>query len=331
MNVVQLLRRPRGNSFSIERLFEDVRAHMTTDIQVDTWTCRFLSKGVLPRLFDALTAKTIRADVYHVTGDVHYLTYFLPRKRTILTIHDLVSLQRLRGLKRLALWFFWYYLPVKCATSVTVISDATRKALIEAVPAARDKTIVIHNCVSSEFRPQSKPFNSIKPRILQIGTGPNKNLERVAQAIAALSCTLVVIGELSAAQVTALSNNNIDAENHVHLSREALLEQYLMADILMFASTYEGFGLPIVEAQAVGRPVITSNVTSMPEIAGNCACMVDPFDAQSIKAAVMRLVNDTAYREDLVERGYANVERFSAVAVADRYLDLYKKIACAIA
>ncbi len=135
------------------------------------------------------------------------------------------------------------------------------------------------------------------------------------------------MGPLSDRQRALLADAAIDYENHVGLSREALVEQYRLCDMLLFPSTYEGFGLPIVEAQAVGRPVVTSRVWSMPEVAGGAAEMVDPFDVAGIRAGVERVIADEPYRRDLVERGFANAARFSAAAVAERYAALYREIA----
>jgi glycosyltransferase involved in cell wall biosynthesis len=85
--------------------------------------------------------------------------------------------------------------------------------------------------------------------------------------------------------------------------------------------------LPIVEGQAVGRPVVTSNCSSMAEVAGDSACLVDPLDVASIRAGVARVCGDADYRAELVRRGFENVKRFSARAVAEQYAALYREVA----
>ena len=327
LDIVHFMRHPHPGIFSIERVSEDIRAGLPADCRARTWACRFPSTGLWPRLRDAWAARSAQGDVNHVTGDTHYLTWFLDRRRTVLTIHDLVSLQRLTGLKRWLLWLLWYWLPVKRSSKIVTISQATRQALLESVGCDPDKVVVIHNPVSAEFQPVPKPFDAHCPRILHIGTTPNKNLDRVAQALQGVPCVLVVIGVLSPAQAQVLAHHGIGYESRSSLSREELLDQYRQADLLLFASTYEGFGLPIVEANAVGRPVVTSQVSSMPEVAAGAACLVDPFDVASIRQGVLQVIQQPAYRDDLVRRGHANAARFRPEAVSLRYAQVYRSLA----
>ena len=327
LHITHYLRQPRAGVYSIERLYEDVREALPVDCHAQVWTCRHPSAGLWLRLRDAWAARKAQGDVNHVTGDTHYLTYFLDRRRTMLTVHDLVSLGRLSGIRRWLLWLLWYWLPVRRSQLVVTISEATRTALLDSVRCDPAKVVVVHNPVSAEFQPVPAAFNASHPRILHIGTNPNKNLERVAQALQGIDCTLVVIGRLSQDQFAVLARHGIACENHCNLSRAELLDQYVRADLLLFASTYEGFGLPIIEAQAVGRPVVTSDLCSMPEAAGGAACLVDPYDVSTIRQGVLRVIGDAAYRDDLVARGLINVERFRAAKVAARYAQLYRALA----
>ena len=327
LKVVHFQRKPPLGFFSVERLFEDVRSALPADIAVTVYLNRFLSQGLWQRLVDTLRAARHQGGVNHVTGDVHYLTYLLNRKRTVLTILDCVTLVRLRGLRRWVFWFFWYWLPEKRCAAITVISESTKQELLRHLRCDPDKITVIHCPVSDEFTASAKPFDSQCPRILQVGTTENKNIPRVAEALQGLPCRLSIIGPLSDAQKAVLERFAIDYENHVGLSREALVEQYRKADLLMFASLYEGFGLPIVEANAVGRPVITSRLYSMPEVGGDSACYVDPYAVGEIRAAVERLTGDATYRQALTERGYRNVARFRRAVIAGHYAALYRMLA----
>jgi glycosyltransferase involved in cell wall biosynthesis len=96
--------------------------------------------------------------------------------------------------------------------------------------------------------------------------------------------------------------------------------------MLVFASIYEGFGLPIVEAQATGRPVVTSTTCSMPEVAGSAACLVNPFDVASIREGIVKVIDDQAYRDELVRLGFENVKRFRADYISAQYGKIYKDL-----
>jgi glycosyltransferase involved in cell wall biosynthesis len=113
----------------------------------------------------------------------------------------------------------------------------------------------------------------------------------------------------------------------VDLSDEALLRAYEEADLVVFASLAEGFGLPIIEANAMGRAVVTSNLSPMKEVAADAACLVDPYDVDDIRRGIRRVIEDDGYRDRLIERGHENATRFTARVVAEQYARLYEKIA----
>src|SRR5208337_1024224 len=96
--------------------------------------------------------------------------------------------------------------------------------------------------------------------------------------------------------------------------------------MLCFCSFLEGFGLPILEAQATGRPVITSNLSSMPEVAGKSACLADPYDVSSIRSGILKIINEPDYRETLIAKGFENVKRYSLSRVVKMYTNLYTEI-----
>ena len=162
--------------------------------------------------------------------------------------------------------------------------------------------------------------------ILQIGTDFNKNLENLAKALKNIACTLVIIGRLSVVQKEMLASLGIDYINKFSLSISELYKEYIKADMLTFVSTIEGFGLPILEAQATGLPVVTSNCSSMPEVAGGGALLVDPFEPKSIQEGIMEMIKNKYKRACWVEKGYMNVERFSKEKIASDYLKLYEDL-----
>ncbi len=289
---------------------------------------RWYSKGVLPRVLDLVRVAFLQGDVNHVTGDVHYLTYLMRRKRTVLTIHDFVGLERSTGLKRLLLWFFWYWLPVRRVAAIIVISRSTEAQLHRYVSVDPTKVFVIHNPVRPDFRASARPFNVACPRILQVGTGPNKNFERNIRAISGFNCHLVILGMPTPSQRDLLIRLNVDYEFHFNLGSEDVAALYASCDILLFTSTYEGFGMPIIEAQASGVAVITSRTWSMPEVAGEGAITVNPEDVSAISDAIKLVISDVCVRTRLREAGFVNAARFSIAEAAAAYSSVYQRILC---
>lgn len=326
MKVVQIMRKPNGTAFSMEQLFEDIRKDLPKDIVVEAYTTPYPSYGIWRRLTGMCLAMFHQGDVNHITGDVHFLNILLRRSKTILTIHDCVTLERLTGIKYQIFRFFWYWLPAKRSAVITVISGSTKTDLLTHLGKGDWPITVVPDFVSPEFEFSEKIFNHACPVILQVGTKSNKNIERVAAALKGVVCKLVIIGKLIPAQISALEENDIDYENQFSIPRETLVEHYHNCDIVMFASLYEGFGLPILEAQATGRPVITSKLYSMPEVGGDGACYVDPYNVSDIRRVVERLISDDGFRVNLITAGLINVKKFQLTRVAEQYAELYRRV-----
>jgi glycosyltransferase involved in cell wall biosynthesis len=327
--IVHFQRKPFTDQFSIEQLFDSLRRAMKSvapELNVIAATAPFPSKGLWYRLRNTVWAARNQGDVNHITGDVHFLAIGMTPDRTILTIHDCFNLERLSGLKRWVMRVFWFDLPVRRAAFVTVISEETRRELLRFVRMPVEKIVIIPDAVSSIYRPCPKSFNAACPRVLHIGTKPNKNLPRLIEAIGGLNCHLSIVGVLDSAHRRQLEQSGICYDARENLTEPEIYAAYCEADVVTFASTYEGFGMPIIEAQWVERPVVTSNCSSMPEVAGDGACLVNPFDVKSIRCGLRRVIEDAAYRESLIENGRRNRERFSLNAVAKQYLSLYEQL-----
>jgi len=327
MKIVHFQRKPYGSYFSIEKVFNAIRRSSPRDVIFETRACRFQSRGILRRLLNVVEAPFHQGDVNHITGDVHYLVLMLSKRKTILTIHDCVSLQSTTGLNHSRILWFWYRLPVRRVAALTVISQFTRDEVLRYTGCNPAIVHVIPDPVPKDFVPFPKEFNAEQPILLQVGTGEhNKNLCRVAEALRGTPCRLDIIGRLTDRQRLVLESNSILYTNQWALSDEEVVERYRQCDMVVLASTYEGFGMPIIEANATGRPVVTSNIGPMPEVAGSAACLVDPFDCASIREGIVRIISDAEYRNDLVARGFENVKRFQPDVVAAQYANLYREV-----
>lgn len=319
-------RKPSNIYFSIEQLFETVRVQLNDKIQSRVWISPYPSTGLLPRIKMIKEVRKCAGDVNHITGDIHFLAFGLKKNKTILTIHDIGFLNGTNFILKWLLKLFWVTLPVKQVRIITVVSEATKIELLKVTHISPSKIRVIGNFISNKFQMFPKDFNSSTPRILHIGSAPNKNLDRLIEALQNIKCRFIIVGYPSERQIKALQNNQIDYEIHSGLSEQGLIEQYNQCDILSFVSLLEGFGLPILEAQTVGRVIVTSNLSSMPEVAGNGACFVDPYDVISIRTGIQKVINDKSYREQLVQNGFKNIIRYDAKTIANQYYELYREI-----
>ncbi len=327
MRVAFLQRKVRkvGN-YSVEMIFEDVRARLANDIDASVCYSRYESAGLFKRFYNCVEATFRQGEVNHVTGDINYIGFFLSRRRTIHTMLDCVFLERSTGIKQSVLKLFWLTIPVRRSRVITAISEATKKEILKYSDCDPDKIVVVSVAISQRFKRSDKAFNKNKPVILHVGTAPNKNLPGLIRALKGVSCQLHIIGKQEEHYVALLKENGIDYLYQSGLSDEEMLQKYRDADIMAFASTYEGFGMPILEAQATGRVVVTSNLSSMPEVAGEAACLVDPFDEMSIRKGIQKVIEDDAYRNELIEKGFENIKRYNPDLIARQYLALYKKI-----
>jgi glycosyltransferase involved in cell wall biosynthesis len=327
MNVVFFNRKPGKTDFSIETLFNNIVAHLPPEVNPIISMSKYVNRGMYSKLYNMFEIIfKQQGDINHVTGDVHYITLFLKKKKTVLTIHDLNLFYTPNKIKHFIHKWFWIRMPIKRSQVVTVISRETKQELLKYANCDPNKIKVIYNCISPAFTPHPKTFNQAKPTILHIGCRPNKNLTRVIEAVKSLACRLEIIGSPTAEQLALLQEYQVEYNAQSGLSEQEVIQKYIASDLLVFVSLYEGFGLPIVEANAIERVVVTSNISSMPEVAGDAACLVDPHDIQSIRSGIIKVIEDESFREKLIQNGRENKKRFTAEQIASQYYDLYQQM-----
>ena len=223
----------------------------------------------------------------------------------------------------------WLYNALKYSESVSVISQHTNSTILDLYPKQKDKVQVIPNPLL--FQPYTDAIQKQKQdnfvQFLSIGTKANKNIEGIAVAISKYNKNYCwhIVGKLTPEQTSYLNSLNLNFQSHVNLSEKDLSRLYKSSDLLLFPSFYEGFGIPIIEAQAHGLPVITSNVTAMPEVAGDAALLVNPYNSDEILQAIEKL-EDLEIRKSLIEKGYKNIKKYSLEQVAKQYINWYKQV-----
>jgi glycosyltransferase involved in cell wall biosynthesis len=191
--------------------------------------------------------------------------------------------------------------------------------------------------VDSETLERVRKIYSLPERfILFVGhIEPRKNLARLVSAYSKLRShnvidhKLVILGRPFFEFDSFL--NSLNASPYVsdilltgYVPDDDMPAVYTLADVLAFPSLHEGFGIPVLEAMATGTPVVTSDVSALPEVAGNAALLVDPYSVESIANGIASVLNDSNLRNELIQRGLARIKHFSAERVASIQIQTYE-------
>jgi len=265
-----------------------------------------------------------RKGINHVTGDIHYCILALIGFKSILTVHDTCILEYEKNpIKKLIISFFWFKLPFLIVNKIVCISTNTKRKISKIIK--RNDIEIFNNAVDLIFQSVPKNISKEKPVILQIGTGWNKNISNIINALSSIECHLRIIGRLLSEQRERLDKYKVDYSVKSDLTDEEIVDEYINCDIICFCSIFEGFGMPILEAQAVGRAVLTSNIEPITEIAGDAAVFVNPKDINEIRAGFLSIIQNDFLRNRIIQNGYKNVKRFSPIVITQKYINLYNE------
>lgn len=324
MNNVIIFHRNRKAGYSIAKVFDILYPYLNGPLQYEMPSPRSLPWNCIQNILFTIKHRN-KTGINHISGDVYYCAIGLIGCKTLITYHDLCMVDLNKGLKRYLKGLFWYKIPSQLATKITCISENTKKKLIEYTHCNPNKITVIYNPIPDNYVPQRKKFSET-PIILHIGTRSNKNLIRTIKALKDIKCELRIIGELNDAQKSVLLKNNLNYTYAANLTDLEILDEYRKCDIVSFASTYEGFGMPIIEGQAIGRPVITSDLPPMNEISNGASHLVNPYSIDSIRNGFKKIISDNEYRETLINKGFMNSQKYKASFIAQQYINVYERL-----
>ncbi len=238
----------------------------------------------------------------------------------VFTIHDLSHIYCPENTSPLIQLYYATIVKRAChrAASILTVSEFTRGQIVEWSGVPPEKVSNVGCGVDDAYRPEGDSYGLPFPYLLCVSNRKrHKNEFRVVEAFAraglGAGLHLVFTGTPTAELAACLEQHGVAARVHfAGIVPEAKLPAlYRGAEALVFPSLYEGFGLPLLEAMVCGTPVVTSNITAMPEVAGGAALLVDPTSVEQISAAMTQVVTDTAVCRRLREKGLARAAQFS--------------------
>jgi glycosyltransferase involved in cell wall biosynthesis len=233
------------------------------------------------------------------------------------------------------------------ADRVLTVSEASKRDILQYFRIPEEKIVVIHNAIDERFNQPPTPeevervrerYQLNDPFVLYAGNiKPHKNLERLIEAFHMFrrpgfeQVKLLIIGdEISKYATLRRAVHRHKLHKHVRffgfVPDQTLAVLYRLAAVFVFPSLYEGFGLPPLEAMASGAPVITSNVSSLPEVVGDAAVLIDPRSPESIADAMRRVLSDDALRLRMIERGLLRARHFSWERSIRRVHEIYEEV-----
>lgn len=286
--------------------------------------------------------KRTRPDVFWAPTS-YILPAIMPRGiRTVITVHDVIAFIFPDGHDKKALWLerLTLHRAIKRADHISTVSRSTKNDLMKMFH-VQDKKVDIAPCASSSiFKPVKDRFalNAVREKynlpekfILGLGTlSPRKNFTRLIKAYAQTlpkhpDVHLVIVGPKGWNCNDLIPFEQSDKVHFIgYVDGEDIAALYSLAKIFVFPSLYEGFGIPPLEAMACGCPVITSNVSSLPEVVGNSAMLIDPYSVEDIANAIDIILSNAYIQEDLREKGLFRARKFSWGVSAERVLDLFE-------
>lgn len=326
MTKVTYFYRSQSSAFSIKKVTQTITAHIDDKVELFVPYTGFKPKVILGNIWYVFKNRN-KKGINHITGEIYYCAIGLIGCRSVITIHDTVSLDFHKGtkFKHVLLEWLWYRIPLMLATKVICISEETKRCVQRLTD--RDDIVVIHNAVDPLIHYSEEQVKEC-PSILFIGTNPNKNLIRCFNALKDIDCNVTIIGKLKDEQVECLKANGIKYENRYGLTDEEIREEYKRCNLVSFISLFEGFGMPVIEANKAGRAVIASAIPVLEEVGQDSAYYVNPLDETEIRAGYIKLLLDVDFRKELIRRGIENVRNYDYSEILPRWINVYKSINC---
>ena len=322
-------------------------------IDIEKNICSLFPYGIYRRIWHYTPIKynwlfRDNADIYH------FFNFIVPPRikgKVITTIHDMTyelypETMDKRNLKRIKDDIQY---SVDRSDKIITVSESSKNDIIKFLNVDESKIEIVYNGVDYNKFNKSyteeiklrvrKKYNLPQDYILYMGTlEPRKNIDSIIEAFALLkkqegfdNIKLVIAGKKG-----WLFESIFDLVNKLNLKDQVVFTDYVdeidktiiynMAELFVFPSLYEGFGIPVLEAMASSVPVITSNSSSLPEVAGDSAVLVEAKDIKGISESMNRILSDSNLRKDMIEKGHVQAKKFTWEASAEKLYNIYKEV-----
>lgn len=299
--------------------------------------------GLKEQILYPAIIKKAKVDLFHST---HYTIPLLYSGQIVVTVHDLIHLIYPEYLpSKLAYYYAKFIISSACRKSkkIITISENTKKDIMKIFNIELSKIAVTYPAVSAEFNFSQKKSETIKKEygeyILYVGAvRPHKNILRLLEAFNKLKKEkkikqkLILIGKGKIPYIYEVRKkiSDLSLANDVliveEIEQNKLVDFYCGADLFVFPSLYEGFGLPPLEAMACGCPVVCSNTSSLPEVIGDAAVLFNPSDTKEIENAIFKVIADRKIMDELIEKGLKRVKLFSWKKMAEETSKIYEEV-----
>lgn len=309
---------------SIERFAKELKKNNNKNMKINILECPVESKGLLNRIYLIFWSFFSQGDVNHILGDINYINLLMDKKRTISTYLDCRLLNEFKGIKAYVYKILWFKLSILKSKYITFISSFTKNEIKKKLNTNFKNSFVIPVPLVSNLS-FKRNFNK-KKKILIVGTLKHKNIKNMLLSTEGLKIDLNIVGGIEQNLKKICEKRNIKFKNFIGISDNKMKNLFKNSDILLMASNYEGFGMPIIEAQASGMVVITSNKEPMKSLSGGSAILVNPNKIADIKKAILKIVSNDKLFELLIKKGFINSNKYKSSEVLKKYHDLYFKI-----
>jgi hypothetical protein len=323
INITQVVRFNKQSN-SINRILNNLNPLLSKKVNLKVLECPYDSNGFVNKIKNLFWAINIKDDLVHLTGDINYLALSI-RSPLIISILDLGMPRRYSSLKSFFYNLIWIDFPLIKSKYVITISKKIQDDLVNRFFYYKKKIKTIHIPLEKNYTYKAKKVKEKKIKILHIATSEhNKNTFRMASALKGIkNIHYRIIGVIPNKTLEFLNDNNIKWSTAYNISDSDLLKEYINSDLVVFPSLYEGFGMPIIEAQALGRVVLTSNIEPMVDISGKAAILANPYKISEIRKGVLSFINENKSNQLLIEKGIINSKRFKLDKIVDQYYNLY--------